>query len=216
MIPSIWHLYHMWQIIVGFLLWVWPGIHPGVKGFSSFFLTMRCCLCDRIKQRRSPAHRFLWPKSGYELRDLCLYALLGHILYTFFYRNSDVFCYGFCLFFLLFLYFPSFSILWFLFFFSCCFFTFPLFLSQCTSLCFFHTVYLSRSHPCCLKNFNESYKPTVSTHLGNSCWPYPFIIFPWGFVMTLNMVCFKKTYYINRCCPLLHNEDATSLLALCQ
>ena len=150
MISSIWHLYHMWQIIVDFLLWVWPGIHPGVKGFSSFFLTMRCCLCDRIKQRTSPAPQFLWPKSGYELRDLCLYALLGHILYTFFI--------GTVMFFICF---------------SCCFFTFPLFLSQCTSLCLFHTVYLSRSHPCCLKNFNESYKSTVSTHLGISCWPSP-------------------------------------------
>lgn len=113
-----------------------------MKGFSSFFLTMRCCLCDRIKQRRSPAYWFLWPMSGYELRNLCLYALLRHILYTYFTGT------------VIFFVFLAVSLLP------------PIFyLSETPSLCLFHTVYLSRSHPFCLKNFNKSYKSTVSTYL---------------------------------------------------
>lgn len=112
MISSIWHWCHMRQIVVVFFLWVWPGIYPGVKGFSSFFLIMKCCLCDRIKQRRSPVYWFLWPKSGYGLRDLCLYALLSQILYTFFIGTLMfwVVIFVFVFVFLLFLYFPPFSI----------------------------------------------------------------------------------------------------------
>lgn len=66
---------------------------------------------------------------------------------------------------------------------------------------FFHAVYLSRSHPCCLKNFNKSYKSTVSTYLEIASWPYSSSFSHEYLVWLWVMVCFKQAYYINRSCP---------------
>jgi hypothetical protein len=109
------------------------------------------------------------------------------MLCTFFYSNST---------FLLFLYYSIFYI------------------AMELVLWFFCTVYLPRSHLCFLKNFNESYKSAGSRYLKISSWPYPSSFAHENLVWLWVALCFKKTYYRNRWCPLFHNKDAMILLVL--
>jgi hypothetical protein len=95
----------------------------------------------------------------------------------------------------------------------CCFFTIPFSISQWNSYSDSFAQYIFLGH-----TFASSRILMRAINLQGpdtwKSWPYPSSFAHENLVWLWVALCFKKTYYRNRWCPLFHNKDAMILLVL--